>query len=270
MRLMPDQPYRYDATIAARYDAAVPLEPSEVEFYLELARTAESLDLRTLELACGTGRVAIPLAREGIRITGIDASPEMLARARLKGEGLDNVEWREGDMRTFDLGEQFGFAYIPAGTFALNLMVEDQAACLERLRSHLAPGGRLAFDLGNFDIVDAARWLGERRGTYFRNPARDYTHPETGRKVLSYASSEYRPSEQVWTQNRMQDELDEDGTVVRREYGRPMAVRQFHRYEVEHLLARCGFEVEALYGDYAKSAYRGSSGLMVWVAKRSQ
>jgi SAM-dependent methyltransferase len=269
MRLMPDEPYRYDAAIAARYDAAVPIEHNEIDFYLELARDAEAAGLRTLELACGTGRVAIPLAREGIRVLGIDVSPEMLARARAKSEGLDNVEWIEGDMRTFDLGEQFGFAYIPAGTFALLLTIEDQMSCLERLRSHLAPGARLAFDLGNFDIVDAARWLSERRGIYVRNPARDYTHPETGRKVMSYASSDYHPSEQVWMQYRMQDELDDDGTVVRREYGRPMAVRQFHRYEVEHLLARCGFEVEALYGDYTKSTYRGSSGQMVWVAKRS-
>jgi hypothetical protein len=67
----------------------------------------------------------------------------------------------------------------------------------------------------------------------------------------------------------MLEELEEDGTVALREYGRPMAVRQFHRYEVEHLLARCGFEVEALYGDYEKSAYRGTSGQMVWVARRS-
>jgi SAM-dependent methyltransferase len=263
-----DEPYRYDATIAARYDAAVPLEQGEVAFYIELAREAESRGLRTLELACGTGRVAVPLAREGIRLLGIDSSPEMLAQARAKSEGLDNVEWREGDMRTFELGEQFGFAYIPAGTFALLLTVEDQMACLESLHRHLAPRAPFAFDIGNFDIIDGARWLGERRGVYIRNPARDYKHPQSGRQVVSWASAEYRASEQLWTQHRMMEELEEDGTVGRREYGRPMQVRQFHRYEVEHLLARCGFGVEALYGDYAKSAYRGSSGQMVWVARR--
>jgi SAM-dependent methyltransferase len=265
---MPDEHYRYDATIAARYDAAVPLQQGEVDFYLALAREAESKGLRTLELACGTGRVAIPLAREGVRVFGIDASPDMLARAREKSEGLD-VEWREGDMRTFELGETFGCAYIPAGTFALCLTVEDQIACLARLHRHLAPGAPFAFDLGNFSIVEAASWLAERRGMYVRNPARDYKHPQSGRQVVSWASAEYRPSEQLWTQLRMLEELEEDGTVALREYGRPMAVRQFYRYEVEHLLARCGFEVEALYGDYEKSAYRGTSGQMVWVARRS-
>lgn len=64
----------YDEDVALRYDAAVPVQAGEVEFYLALAREAEARGLRTLEIACGTGRIAISLARQGARLVGLDSS----------------------------------------------------------------------------------------------------------------------------------------------------------------------------------------------------
>ncbi len=259
----------YDAATAVRYDAAVPISTGEVEFYLELAREAQSKGLRTLEPTCGTGRIAIPLAHEGIRIVGLDASPDMLARARAKSAGLENVEWVDGDARSFDLGEEFGFVYIPAGTLHLMLTVEDQMACLRCVHRHLAPGGRFAFVLDNFGITEAAGWLTERRGVLVRNPARDFVHPETGRRCLSWGTNEIHPSTQRRIGTGVREELNAQDEVVVRAYS-SMETRYFYRYEVEHLLARCGFEVAAFYGDYLKSEYRGTSPGMVWVARRSQ
>lgn len=260
--------YVYDERIAARYDAQVPIQPGEVEFYAELAREAQSNGLRTLEVTCGTGRITAPMARAGIRMVGLDVSPAMLARARQRSEGLD-IEWVEGDMRSFDLHEQFGLVTIPVGSFQLMVSVEDQLASLRCIHRHLAPGGRLAFEIENPDIVAMSEWLTAKRGAAVRNPARDYVHPESGLQVRSWDTVTYRTSEQYRTGVRIIEELDGDGTVVRKEYGRPMDVRYFHRYEVEHLLARCGFEVEALYGDLRKSEYRGTSPDMIWVARRA-
>ena len=261
-------PYRYDAPTAVRYDAAVPIEDGEVEFYLALAQQAKERGLRTLELAAGTGRIAIPLAQAGIPIVGLDISPDMLARAREKSAGLDTVEWVEGDMCEFDLGEQFGLVIIPAGTFQLLLETEDQLACLRCIERHLAPVGRLAFEVGNPNIVDMAEWLAAKRGAFLRNPRRDFVHPETGRRILSWGTAEYHPSEQRILQYGFIEELDDDGEVVRRSYGQPMELRYLHRYEAEHLLARAGFEIEALYGDVLKNEYRGTSPDMIWVARK--
>lgn len=261
-------PYPYDAATSVRYDAAVPIAPGEVEFYLELAQQAKERGLRTLELAAGTGRIAIPLAQAGIPIVGLDISPDMLARARQKSAGLDTVEWVEGDMCEFDLGEQFGLITIPSGSFALLIETDDQLACLRCVERHLAPGGRLAFVLENVDYVATAEWLTTKRGTLVRNPARDFVHPETGRRVLSWGMAEYHPSTQRLTGYGVMEELNDDGEVVRRVHGPPMETRYFFRFEVEHLLARCGLEVEALYGDYRKSDFRGTSAGMVWVARR--
>ena len=260
----------YDEDVALRYDAAVPVQPGEVEFYLALAREAGAQGLRTLEIACGTGRIAVPLARQGVRLVGLDSSPAMLARAREKSAGLDTVDWVEGDMRSFDLGEAFGLAIIPAGSFQLLLTTEDQLACLRCIQRHLAPGGRLAFEIENPDIVRMAEWLTSRRGTLQRRPQRDYRHPTTGRQVRASGSLEYHPSQQRYVASGVTEELDDDGRVVSRSYGSPMELRYLHRFETEHLLARCGLQVEALWGDFQKSEFTGTSPDMIWVARRPE
>ena len=259
----------YDEDVALRYDAAVPVQAGEIEFYLELAREAGERSLPTLELACGSGRIAVPLVREGVRLVGLDNSPAMLARAREKSAGLVGVEWVEGDMLAFDLGTAFGLAIIPAGSFQLLLTTADQVACLRCVCQHLAPGGRLAFELETPNIVAMAEWLTEKRGTLQRRPQRDYRHPVTGNRVYSWGSVDYHPSSQTSVGWGVTEEVDEQGVVVRRTYGQPMELRYFCRFEVEHLLARCGFEVEALYGDVSRGEFKGSSRSMIWVACRS-
>ncbi|MGB2694851.1 MAG: class I SAM-dependent methyltransferase [Dehalococcoidia bacterium] len=261
-----DSTYFYDETIAARYDAQVPLGAGEVEFYTELAREAAASGLRTLEVTCGTGRVTIPMARAGIRMVGLDVSPAMLARARANSVGLD-IEWVEGDIRSFDLGEQFGLVTIPVGSFQLLTEVDDQLDSLRCIHRHLAPGGRLAFEVENPNLVGIADWLTTKRGALVRNPARDYQHPDTGLNVRSWDTVQMHTSVQCRVGIRILDELDAGGRVVNRSYGRPMTVRYFHRYEMEHLLARAGFEVEALYGDTLKNEYRGASPDLIWVAR---
>ncbi len=261
--------YIYDEEVALRYDAAVPVQTGEAEFYLELAQQAAALGLRTLELACGTGRVAIPLARQGVRLLGMDNSPAMLARAREKSDGLETVQWVEGDMRSFDFEESFGLITIPSGSFQLLLTTEDQLACLRCIERHLAPGGKLAFELENPNIVVMAEWLTHRSGTLQRRPQRDYVHPTTGRRVYSWGTLEYHPSQQRYVARGLIEEMGEHGEVLNRSYMQPMELRYLHRFETEHLLARCGLEAEALYGDFEKGHYRGSSPDMVWVARRA-
>src|SRR3989304_4433762 len=107
--------FMYDEDVALRNDGAGPVPAGGAEFYLELAREAGDRSLPPLELACGSGRIAVPLAREGVRLVGLDNSPAMLARARQKSAGLPAVEWIEGDMRAFDLGTAFGPEILPRG-----------------------------------------------------------------------------------------------------------------------------------------------------------
>ena len=84
-----------------------------VAFYGNLAQETGG---PVLELACGTGRVSIPIARLGFAVTGLDIVPGMLARARAKSEGLD-TRWLEGDARDFNLSETFRLIFLTGNAF---------------------------------------------------------------------------------------------------------------------------------------------------------
>ena len=93
---------------AALYDGLGVGWPGELPFYQDLARASTPRGERVLEVACGTGRVALTLAREGASVTGLGASPDMLTVARRNGRDVPNARWVQADMRAFELGVRFG------------------------------------------------------------------------------------------------------------------------------------------------------------------
>ena len=116
-----------------------------VAFYTALAHETGN---PVLEIACGTGRVSIPIARQGFAVTGVDIVPGMLEQARRKSAGLP-TRWVEGDARTFDLGEQFNLIFLTGNAFQAFLTRADHEALLERIRAHLSDDGLLAFETRN-------------------------------------------------------------------------------------------------------------------------
>lgn len=142
--------YYSDPRLADSYDADMGAEADamhDTPFYLALAREAAAHGRAVLELACGTGRVTLPIAREGIEIVGLDNAAAMLAVARRKAAAEDlDVTWVEADMRDFDLGRSFGLIIIPYRSFLHLLTDAGQAACLAAGYRHLMPGGRFALN----------------------------------------------------------------------------------------------------------------------------
>lgn len=116
-----------------------------VAFYAALAHETGG---PVLELACGTGRVSIPIARLGLAVTGLDIVPAMLDQARTKSADL-SVRWIEGDARTFALGEQFRLIFLTGNAFQGFLSNADQGALLRQVRAHLHPEGVFAFETRN-------------------------------------------------------------------------------------------------------------------------
>ena len=141
-------------SLAAKYyDAAYSVKEDLVDrdFYLELAREYGG---PVLELGCGTGRITLPLARQGIDVTGIDASRAMLEvlRAKLADEPSAvrrRVRVVEGDFRTLCLCDQYPLVVIPFRPMQHMYTTEDQLAALRNAGRHLADGGTLAFDVFN-------------------------------------------------------------------------------------------------------------------------
>src|ERR1700694_5956050 len=244
----------------AHYDATAQGVPGDIDFFLELAKDAHAAGLPVLELACGTGRVALPIAREGVRVVGLDANASMLRRAREKSAGLDNPCWVEGDMRSFKLDQRFGLAYIPFRSFQHLLTVGDQLSCLGCIHEHLVPGGRFALDIFNPDIVAIAQWMTAKQGTVQR-------HKNQRPSAVRWETRAYRTACQQVDTAFIDEELSDEGAVISRIY-RDLKLRYTFRYEMEPLLLRSGFEIEALSGDCFGSAFEDVSPEMVWVARR--
>ena len=132
-----DDPVRYDAEYGD-IDAAA-------QFFLSLAEDCGPV---VLDLGCGTGRLAIPLARLGKEVTGLDRSTPMLAFAERKAGPL-SVRWVEGDFRSYDLRREFDLIIACGHAFQALLTEADQLTFLHCARRHLAATGLLAFDTRN-------------------------------------------------------------------------------------------------------------------------
>ncbi|HEV8459415.1 MAG TPA: class I SAM-dependent methyltransferase [Gaiellaceae bacterium] len=130
--------------VAARYDDHNDADPAMIDVLAELAG-----DGRALELAIGTGRVAVPLAERGVTVAGIDNSPPMLERLR---EKRDDIEFAVGDMTTTRMEGEFSLVYLVFNTIS-NLTTQDaQVACFENAAAHLRPGGTFVIENGVPDL----------------------------------------------------------------------------------------------------------------------
>ncbi len=243
------------------YDSIYAYVREDIPFYVqEAARSGGTV----LELGCGTGRVTIPIAQAGVDIVGLDNSEGMLQRARSKIHDLDpghgNIDLQFGDMREFSLDRKFPLIIVPFRGFLSLLSVEDQVTCLTNVRSHLEPDGRLIFNV----FVPDPQMLVEDEDAAFH--LRDVTNPDTGRTSIVWQQTRVDNHNQVLSVRLIVDETDQHGKVGNRFY-RDYQIRYAYRFEILHLLERCGFEVVDLYGDFVGTPFDDDSGEMVWVAR---
>jgi ubiquinone/menaquinone biosynthesis C-methylase UbiE len=256
----------YDSIIADYYDASplVANRKQDLAFYLETAKVSGG---PVLELGCGTGRIAIPLAEAGVRITGLDISQKMLERAEQKRSTLepnhrDLLRLVHGDMTSFDLHEQFPLVIIPFRPFQHLISVEEQIRCLTCVRQHLAKGSRLVMD---FFQTDAARMHDPK----FLEAHFVAEYEMSGnRKVRVFERiAAFHRAEQCNDVETAFEVTQPGGHIHRHVFA--FTVRYFFRYEVEHLLARCGFRLLELFGDFDRSPLKDDSPETIFVAEAS-
>lgn len=215
-----------------------------------------------LELGCGTGRVLIPLAQEGHRLTGLDSSPAMLERARAKAQAAgvaERVRLVQGDMCAFQLPDSFNLAIIPINTFMHCHSLERQLACLRCVRRHLAPGGQLVIDLFHPDL----QTLLESDGRLLLRG--EVVDPDSGHTLQHYATRRVELATQTQHTTFIIDEIDASGAVRRSLF--PFRMRFVYRYEMELLLRLAGYSLEAVYGSYDLEPFDSDSEKMIFVAR---
>jgi SAM-dependent methyltransferase len=216
-----------------------------------------------LELACGTGRLLLPLARGGYQVTGVDVSPAMLdvARQKVAAEGLDGrVTLVEQDMRHLDLDERFNLAFVAINSFMHLVTTDDQLLALCAIRQHLNPGGLLLLDLFQPDL----NRLLDSEGRLFLE--KTMTHPQTGHRLMKFYARQVDLARQVMDVTFVIDELDDEGRVRRTLF--PFCMRYLFRTELELLLRHTGFKVEAIYGSYDLGEFTADSDKMIAVARK--
>lgn len=236
--------------------------PGEREFYLDLARQAGG---PVLELAYGTGRVGLHLARHGVEVVGLDLSPTMLGRARevLKAEPPEvasRVTLVRASMAEFRLNLRFGLVYVPFRAFLHLRTQAEQRSCLRHVAAHLAPGGRFA---GNFFMPNPMML------PPYATPRVDGVTPtpDGGRVVQSHWSPASDLHEQ-WKRVHMRTErFDAGGQLVETELYDLELTWIFGR-EWKLLLEIEGFELERLDGGFQGQPLR-DCGEYVWVARRA-
>jgi SAM-dependent methyltransferase len=138
----------FDERVAARYDESSPemfdpmvVDPA-VDFLVELAGNG-----RALELAIGTGRIALPLSQRGVPVHGIDMSNAMVARLREKPGGAD-IGVTIGDFATTTVEGPFAVAYLVFNTISNLTTQAAQVACFRNVAAHLEPGGCFVIEVG--------------------------------------------------------------------------------------------------------------------------
>jgi len=143
--------------VSKRYDGPAGRgdEDAAVAFLARLAGDAATRadgNARALELAVGTGRIALPLARAGVRVDGIELSSDMVDRMREKPGG-DAIAVTPGDMSSVTTGRGYGLVYLVYNTIGNLLTQDDQVRCFENAARHLVPGGVFVLECGIHDAL---------------------------------------------------------------------------------------------------------------------
>jgi SAM-dependent methyltransferase len=216
-----------------------------------------------LELGCGTGRLLIPLAQEGYRVTGVDFSPEMLriAQAKVDAAGLaDRVTLIQGDYGSAALDGPYRLAYVVMNTFLHLTTQADQVRALRHWREHLAPGGLLLIDVFHPDVQQLATVDGRLEWD------KTWTDPQTGATVMKWITRTVDLAAQALHVTLIYDEVAADGGLRRTVV--PYDARYLWRFEAELLLDKAGFALEALFGDWDMAPFESASERMILVARR--
>jgi len=234
----------------------------DIELIIEVAEKCGS---PILELAVGTGRIAIPLVKKGFEIVGIDNSIEMIKICQEKisklPEGLSSkINVIEGDMSNFSLENRFKFIFISFNSFLLLISKKKREDCLKCVYNHLEDDGIFMIDIFSPNFKLCAE---EKSDIRF---LRHFYYPPENKVILQWEYAERNMAEQLIDIDFLYEEYDKNGNLNR--YTRHLNMAIIFRYEMQLLLEKNGFEILEFYGNYDKSKFTNKSSQMIYVCKK--
>ncbi len=233
----------------------------DVDFYVRRAREAAPGPI--VELGVGTGRIAIPIAQAGIDVLGVDVSEPMMTEGRRRADAAgvgDGIRFVPGDMRDFVSDPPVSLVTIPFRSFLHLTTTEDQLRTLESIRESLVRDGRIVLNV----FIPDPHVISAQNGR--RNFLSEFID-EKGRRCELYSLPVYETATQRIHMQAICEAYDGDRHVESAEAA--LELRMVYRFEMEHLLVRAGFEVEALYGWFDERPVTEESREMIWVARKT-
>lgn len=249
----------------SEYDLIAPFYDIEHAWFsedLDLYRNfAELCGGKILELACGSGRVLLPLAQEGHEVTGVDTSVAMLdiAHQQVEEAGVaTHCTLVQQNMISLHLEQKFRLAFIALGSFAHVLTRKEQLMALKAIQAHMSLGGTFIVDISNAD----ARYMEELGGHMLHQASWQRDDGSVLSHFISPAAASDRHLLELthFYDRHRQGEAVQRTTVTTHLY-------LFERSELELLLELAGFVVKGMYGDYDLSPFRLESPRMICVAE---
>jgi SAM-dependent methyltransferase len=252
------------AALARLYDLDLIDDPGDLDLYLALAgRTGGPI----LELAAGSGRLAIPLAAAGHDVTAVDLDPAMLARARDHARtagrsAAARLELVEADLLDLDLAAagSFQLAFIALNSLFLLATRDAQRRAFRTIAAHLAAGGVAAVDVWLPEPDDLARFDGRMIFEYAR------IDPATGREVTKVSTARYDPTTAIVDLTSIFEEALPGGSPIR--WIRRDALRLVGADELATMAEDAGLEIEVIAGDYDMEPIRPGSERAILIATR--
>jgi len=255
-----EDPAYYTKTYQRRAD--------DIAFYVAIAKEHAARRRRiatVLEYGVGNGRIALPLAREGFLVTGLDLSRPMLRdfEARLAREPEPvrrRIALRSGDMRLARLAKKFDLVTCPFNTFLHLYTRTDVERFLAKVRRHLLPDGLFVLDIS----IPNPNELIRTPGRAYHCPR--FRHPSTGEMMRYTERFDYDQARQIlFVTMEFIPEARPDASWVS-----PLAHRQFFPQELEALLSYGGFTIQGRWGDYQRGKLDRNSEVMVVTARLSR
>jgi SAM-dependent methyltransferase len=240
-------PETYDLEVES-YDDDLPL----------IEQWARTLGGPLLDLACGTGRVALRMAAQGYQVTGVDIIPEMIAQARQKAaERAVSVEWVVADARTFQLQRLFPFIFMVCNAFQFFPEREDQEGLFARVHEHLQPEGCFLLETRNPSLLN----LPQLR----HSEPQQYTTADDGQLIITEEQC-YNPMTQIQHYTRHLTFTHPDGQQEEKKLH--TALRYVFPQEMEALLFYNGLQIRACYGSWQREPLTATSPAMIYVCQR--
>ena len=228
---------------------------SDFQFYKKWLPTNK--DARILELCCGTGRLTLPIAKDGYNICGVDYTPSMLKQAKLKAaEAGLKIDFIEADIRALDLQEKFDLIFIPFNSIHHLYRNEDLFKALKCVKSHLKEGGLFLLDCFNPNIqyiVENEKGL---------TVVAEYTTSD-GREVLIKQTMRYESITQI---NRIEWHYFINGEFHSTQN---LDMRLFFPQELDSYIEQIGFDIIHKFGNFEEESFNDKSEKQIYVLSLS-